>query len=114
MKNYFLISLLLILSHSIFAQKQAKTVTAVILTSAQCDDCKHRIEEKLNYTKGIKFAELDLESKKVTVKFSTSKISLTEVKAIIAKIGYDADEVKAKIEDVKKLPLCCQPGGMKQ
>jgi hypothetical protein len=29
-------------------------------------------------------------------------------------IGYDADEMKAKPEMVKKLPACCQPGGMKK
>ena len=36
------------------------------------------------------------------------------MKEKINSIGYDADELKAKSEIVKKLPLCCQPGGMKK
>jgi hypothetical protein len=58
-----------------------------------------------------KFAEMDLESKKVTVKYATSKISVQEIKEVIVKIGYDADELKAKKEAIEKLPKCCQPNG---
>jgi copper chaperone CopZ len=95
-----------------FGQKKGTTTeTIVIQTSAQCGDCKERIENTLNYTKGVKFAELDLETKKVTVKYATSKISTKEIKEVIVKIGYDADELKAKKEDVEKLPKCCQPNG---
>ena len=97
-------------SQVLFSQ-QAKKQTIVIQTSAQCDDCKERIEGALNYTKGVKFADLDLETKKVTVQFLTKKTSLETIKAIIAKIGYDADDVKADISAVEKLPKCCQPNG---
>ena len=101
--------LFLLLSGLTFGQK--KIEEAVIQTSAQCGDCKERIESKLNYTKGVVFAELDLESKKVTVRYKTKTISLQEIKQAIASIGYSADDVKAKEEDVLKLPKCCQPGG---
>ena len=97
-------------SQVLFSQ-QAKKQTIVIQTSAQCDDCKERIEGMLNYTKGVKFAELDLENKKVSVKYKTKKINAQEIKDIIAKIGYDADETKANADAVKKLPKCCQPNG---
>jgi copper chaperone CopZ len=90
---------------------QKKIEETIIQTSAQCGDCKDRIESKLNYMKGIVFAELDLESKKVTVRYKTKSISLQEIKQAIASIGYSADDVKAKEEDVLKLPKCCQPGG---
>lgn len=98
------------LSQVVFSQ-QAKKQTIVIQTSALCDDCKERIEGALNYTKGVKFAELDLETKKVSVQYKTKKINAQEIKSIIAKIGYDADEVKAEAEAVSKLPKCCQPKG---
>ena len=98
-----------------FAQeKKGKTETVVIQTSAECGDCKDRIENGLNYTKGIVFAELDLETKKVTVKFNTKKITLQQVKEKINSIGYDADEMKADPAAVQKLPACCQPRGMKK
>ena len=101
--------LFLLLTGLTFGQK--KVEEAVIQTSAQCGDCKQRIESKLNYTKGVVFAELDLESKKVTVRYKTKSISLQQIKQTIASIGYSADDVKAKEEDVLKLPKCCQPGG---
>lgn len=93
--------------------KQEKFQTVVIQTSAECGDCKDRIEEALNYTKGVVFAELDLETKKVTVKFATKKISIQQVKEAISSIGYDADEVKAEPKAQQSLPKCCQPNGMK-
>jgi len=101
--------LFLFLTGLTFGQK--KIEESVIQTSAQCGDCKERIESKLNYTKGVVFAELDLDSKKVTVRYKTKSISLQEIKQAIASVGYSADDVKAKEEDVLKLPKCCQPGG---
>lgn len=44
-------------------REKAKFETVVIQTSAECGDCEDRIESMLNYTKGVKFSELDIESK---------------------------------------------------
>jgi copper chaperone CopZ len=109
MKTTALIILLFFFSELALSQKKFEEV--IIQTSAQCGDCKERIESKLNYTKGVVFGELDLDSKKVTVRYKTKSISLQEIKQAIASIGYSADDVKAKEEDVLKLPKCCQPGG---
>ena len=93
-------------------KKENKPGDVYIQTSAECGSCKKRIEEKLNYTKGVRFAELDLRDKVLHVKFSTKKISLEEIKNILSETGYDADDVKANPKAVKELPACCQPGGM--
>jgi len=95
-----------------FGQQKEKLQTVKIQTSAQCGDCKERIENALNYTKGLKYAELNLEDSKVEVKFNTDKITLDEIKKVINEIGYDADEMKASKEKVDQLPNCCKPGGM--
>ena len=76
-------------------EKEKGSETAVIKTNAECGSCKERIESKLNYTKGITFAELNLETKDLTVKFKSKKISLDEIRKIVSEIGYDADSVKA-------------------
>jgi mercuric ion binding protein len=110
MKLINLISVLVLLSGTAAAQTKDTTVT--ILTSAQCGDCKERIENALNYTKGVKFAELNNDTKVVTVKFAQKKISLKEIYAKINAIGYDADGSKATPAAVEKLPNCCKPGGM--
>ncbi len=114
MKNILIVMIIFtaLFQNTAVGQKSPKTQTISIQTSAECGDCKNRIEEKLNYTKGVLFAELDLETKNATVKFKTKKLDALAIKQIIAKIGYDADEIKAKKEDVEKLPKCCQPGGM--
>jgi periplasmic mercuric ion binding protein len=112
-KGLFLLFALMFLQTANAQEKKSKLETVIIQTSAECGDCEDRIEEMLNYTKGIKFSELDLETKKLTVKYATKKISLAEIKTKLSELGYDADEVKSNPESVKKLPLCCQPGGMK-
>ena len=115
MKNVLLTLIAVFIFNGLYAQeKKSKFETVIIQTSAQCGDCKTRIEDGLNYTKGVKFAELDLITKKVTVKYAAEKISLQQVKEKINSIGYDADEMKANPEAILKLPACCQPEGMKQ
>jgi mercuric ion binding protein len=114
MKTVFLCFFVFLAAGYHFGQtvKPAKVQTVNIQTSAQCGDCKSRIEGGLNYTKGVKFAELDMTTKKVTIRFKAQMTNTEALKKIISAIGYDADEVKADPEAIKKLPLCCQPGGM--
>lgn len=94
-----------------FVQPKAEEVT--LKTSAECGECKERVEAKLNYTKGIVFADLDYKTQMLTVKFKPSKITLSKIQQIVADLGYDIGDVKANPEAQKALPLCCQPGGMK-
>jgi cation transport ATPase len=95
-----------------FAQQKKSTIdTAYIKTSALCGDCKERIESTLNFQKGVKFTELNLETKMATCVYKPSKVSLSELRLALVSVGYDADEMKADPEAVKLLPKCCQPGG---
>jgi len=90
-----------------FGQETGKP-TIKIQTSAECDDCKARIEDKLNYTKGVSFAELDVPSKVCTVKYNTEKISKEEILLLISNLGYDADSIKANPTAYEALPSCCK------
>ena len=103
-----LLSLFLLTTQLLFAQKP---ITVQIKTSALCGDCKQRIEGALNQTKGVIYAELNLETKVVEVKFKESKTNIETLKGVIVSIGYDADDQKANLEAQKALPLCCQPNG---
>jgi len=113
MKGGFLVIVMMLFAGVSNAQETAKSGTVKIQTSAECGSCKTRIEEKLNYTKGVKFAELNLENKVLEVKFNPKKITADEIRKVISKTGYDADDVKAIASSVEKLPACCKPGGMK-
>ncbi len=91
-----------------------KTQEVSIQTSAECGECEIRLEEALNYTKGIVYAELDLTTMKLNVKFKPKQITLAEIKVKIASLGYQADEVPADKVAFDVLPACCKPGGMKE
>ncbi len=109
MKRLMIVFALIFLAGGVNAQELKKVEEVTIQTSAKCGDCKVRIEDALNYLKGVKFAELDNETKAVTVRYKTKKVSLDEIKAEIAAAGYDADEVEAEESAVAKLPACCKP-----
>lgn len=114
MKKYLLLFCLFCAINSQAQNKKGIFEIDTILTSAECENCKERIEAMLNYTKGVKFAELEVATKKLVVKFNLDKITLPEIKQKLSELGYDADEIKANESAQKKLPLCCQPNGMKK
>lgn len=109
MKNLIITA---VITLAAFAAQAQKIQTIKIHTSAECNECEIRLEEELNYTKGVKFAELDIPSMDLTVKYDTKKISPEKIREIISKLGYDADAVKADPKAQSELPECCQPGGM--
>ncbi len=107
------IILLLSFILSIEASAQTKKNEVVkIKTSAECNECKKKIESNLIYEKGVKFCKLDVESKLLTVTYNPEKISLSQLKIAVSKLGYDADEVKADSLEYAKLPECCKVDGM--
>jgi periplasmic mercuric ion binding protein len=90
------------------AQATAPTDTLKIKTSARCEDCKERIENKLKFSKGIKWAKVDLNTKIVTVVYSPEKTNANIIKESITKVGYDADEKTSDAKAYKRLPKCCK------
>lgn len=76
-------------------EKPAKKAEITIKTDVQCGDCEERIEGKLNYTKGIKFAEVNVKEDEILVRYNARKITQSEIENMIANLGYDANNVKA-------------------
>jgi copper chaperone CopZ len=103
----FLVILFMLSAHSLSAQTK-KTDTVQINSSVVCQMCKDRIENSLAYEKGIKDVSVDLETKKITVKFNTKSTSVEEIRKKISKLGYDADLVLADPDAYAKLPACCK------
>jgi len=109
MRKVILLFALALIANGASAQELKNVEEVKIQTSAKCGDCKERIEGALNYLKGVKFAELNNETKVVAVRYKTKKVTLDEIKAEIASVGYDADDVKAQEAALEKLPACCKP-----
>ncbi len=116
MKKINILFLLLVLLGGIqltgFGQEsQTKIKTISVLTNAVCEECKEIIEKELNYTKGIIYSELNLETKKVTVKYKTKLLSRQKIERIIANLGYDAGETPRNKVAFENLPVCCKSKG---
>ena len=106
-KNVSILTILLTISSLAFAIPP-KTAEMKVKTSAKCGMCKKRIERDLGVSKGIVSSSLDLTDKVVTITYNTKKTNPEKIKAVIAKIGYDADEVVANQKSHDALPGCCQ------
>lgn len=108
MKKVLGILMLLFVFNGTAQETKSRTTTLNIQTSAVCEMCKDRIEEDLNYAKGIVFAELNLDNKVVTIKYKTKLITADQIREIISKIGYHADDVERIKESFDALPGCCR------
>ena len=106
----FLCSIFLIamFSAGLSAAEKQKSQVVKIQTSAICGSCKARLEKALKSTDGVEEAILNLNSKKVKVKYDPAKTSPDKLREVIAGVGYDADNVKKKEDAFAKLPMCCQ------
>ncbi|MCB2219659.1 MAG: heavy-metal-associated domain-containing protein [Bacteroidetes bacterium] len=89
-----------------------KGVEAIdIQTSAQCEECKERLEKNMAFEKGVKYVDLDLETKVLTLHYKKDKTDPEKLRKAVSKIGYDADDVMADARAYEKLPECCKKGG---
>ncbi len=89
-----------------FSQTNDKEVK--IKTSAICEMCKERLDRNLGLSKGVKYANLDLKDKVMTVKYNPKKTDVASIKETIVNTGYDAGDVVADQKAHDKLPKCCQ------
>ncbi len=102
-----MIILFSVLTVNAWAQKE----TVSILTSAACYEgpcCKDRIEEEMQFTRGVTAVDLDIESSILTVTFKIKKTDADKLRKAISSIGYNADNVKASQKAHDNLPECCQ------
>ena len=88
-----------------------RTATVVIHTSAQCGMCKTTIENGLSSLAGVESAVLNVQSKKVRVRYFRNQTNPDAIRAQIASLGYSADGVAADPKAYAELPGCCQLPG---
>ena len=63
-----------------------------------CEQCKKRIEDAA-YIKGVKYADWEVDTHLLTIKYDSTKTSDTAVLQSIAKAGHDNELRKATDED---------------
>ena len=101
--------LCLVLLVMIGLAQQKPIAKAVIQTpGVQCEACKNRIEQHLFKEDGISSVKADYRKHTVTVTYYKDRTNIENIKASIANLGYDADDVTADEDAYKRLPKTCQ------
>lgn len=115
MKQYLMVLFFLLgLSSVSLSQEVKKNVKATENTTenfkvyGNCGMCKRTIEGALSNLEGISKGTWNIESKKLTVVFDPTILSIDLIKQEIANVGYDSDTHRAKVDVYKQLPGCCQ------
>lgn len=106
-KNILLLIVSALLASS-YVQAQKNTEEIKILTSAQCEMCKTRIETAMAYEKGVAKSDLNLEDKVLTVTYKSGKTTPDKIRKALNSLGYDADETLADPKAYASLPPCCK------
>lgn len=92
-------------SDSLFANQIKDTVISV---QGNCKSCKKTIESAVKSLDGIQKASWNTSTKKLSITFDQSIISLQKIEDKIAASGYDTDNVKATEESYNSLHSCCK------
>jgi len=90
------------------AQQKASNKAIIKTPTVQCEMCKNKIEKYLFKQYGISSVNVNYKKKTTTVTWLTDRSDIETIKAAIANVGYDADDVAADEAAYKRLPKCCK------
>jgi periplasmic mercuric ion binding protein len=90
-------------SASVYAQ--AKTDTFAV--SGECKMCKKKIETAAKAA-GATYANWDVNSKIITVKYNSESSNAAKIQQGIARAGYDTPTIKASDAAYNSLEDCCK------
>ena len=97
-----LVALCAIFSSTAFAQSDSTNFKV----AGNCGMCKKRIEASVK-SPSVSFANWDVKSKVLTIKFDPSKTSAQELQRKVAAVGHDTEKYSADKEVYERLPGCC-------
>lgn len=96
--------------HQSISTVQPKPLKKTVISfevSANCGQCKERIENALD-KKGIYKATFNLQNHNVTVTYDPRQIEEIQLHNMIAMVGHDTKKVKASNVVYENLPDCCK------
>lgn len=107
-----MIAVCLFMAQSVLAQNGKETL--VVKTPNTCNHCKicetcgGKLETDLYFVRGIKVVEYNEEAQTTTIVYKPKHITPEKIRQEIAKLGFDADDVKADPEGYAKRDTCCK------
>ncbi|GGD13879.1 heavy-metal-associated domain-containing protein [Hyunsoonleella pacifica] len=105
MKNIITIAILLIATTTYAQNKNAKASMEV---DGVCGMCKARIEKTCLNTKGVKYAQWDVDTHELKLIFDERKTDTTSIKAQVLAVGHDVKNERATDEAYAKVHPCCK------
>ncbi|MEQ1554507.1 MAG: heavy-metal-associated domain-containing protein [Ferruginibacter sp.] len=99
---------LFVISFSVFAQAKTTGKAVIKTPGIICQICSDRVERSLFKMYGITSIKADFKKKTTTVTWITDRTNIEEIKTAIANAGFDADDVTAEEDAVKRLPPACK------
>lgn len=111
MKN-LLVILALFASFTAFSQS-GKKETITIVTKNNCNHCKvcetcgQKLETDLYFVRGVKLVTYNEAEMTTTIVYKPKQITPAKIREEIAKLGFDADDVKADPAAYAKRDTCC-------
>lgn len=106
MKKIILVIGVLLLTFSVSAQKKNAKVHFEV--AGVCGMCKDRIEKASLMTKGVKYANWNVQTHQLSLIIDERKTTLIKIKENIAAVGHESKEVECSIDAYNGLPACCK------
>jgi copper chaperone CopZ len=109
MRSIFIPFLVLLFAgNSAKAQIKSSDKAEIKTPAITCDVCKERLEFFLGREYGVTSVKADIRKKTTTVTWLTDRTNIETVRAAIANLGFDADDVEAEESAYKRLPKECK------
>jgi len=109
MKSIFLAFMVLFLAgNEADAQIKSSDKAEIKTPAITCDVCKDRIEFFLGREYGVTSIKADIRKKTTTITWLTDRTNIETIRAAIANLGFDADDVEAEESAYKRLPKECK------
>jgi len=82
--------------------KKTDVKTVCFKSNLTCHGCVNEVKEAVTYEKGVKDLKVDLNTNLITITYKTNKTDEEKLQKSITKLGYEANKVEIKKEDVEK------------
>ena len=105
MKHLIILALLF---STLSSSAQNKNAKASLDVNGICGMCKARIEKACLNTKGVKWADWNVETHELKLIYNAQKISIDSIKQSVLTVGHDVEDNTATAAAYASVHPCCK------